>query len=260
LADADYSPVPVKGLLDAAYGASRARSIAWDEPLAPAAAGTPTGAGTALPGRAEEAPGLSTTHLVVVDPERNVVSLTATIEQAFGSGMVVPGRGFLLNNEMTDFDPRDRDGEGRLLANRVEGGRRPRASALDKNPGAGGKRPRSSMAPTIVLKDGRPVLAVGSPGGPRIIQYVAAVLLRVLEQRVPLQRAIETPHATHLEGTTVLEPELDSPPLRRALERLGHRVAVARQASGLHAVGLDPATGTLTAGIDPRRDGAAAGE
>jgi len=144
--------------------------------------------------------------------------------------------------------------------NRLEGGRRPRATALDPRPGLGGKRPRSSMAPTIVLKDGRPVLAVGSPGGTRIIQFVAAFLVRMLEQGATAQKAVEAFHATHLEGLTLLEPELDSPALRQALARLGHRVAVARQASGLHAVWIDPATGHLSAGIDPRRDGAAAGD
>jgi gamma-glutamyltranspeptidase/glutathione hydrolase len=197
--------------------------------------------------------------LVVVDGQRNVVSLTASIEQGFGSGMVVPGRGFLLNNELTDFSARPQDSAGRPIANRMDGARRPRASDLDGPTRLGGKRPRSSMAPTIVFAADKPVLALGSPGGPRIILYVAAVLAQVLEQGVPLQAAVAQPHATHLGDITTVEPELDSPALEDALRGLGHRVQVARQASGLHGIWIG-ADGRLHAGIDPRRDGAAAGD
>lgn len=258
LADADFVPVPVQGLLDPAYLAARARSLDWRRPLAPVVPGDPPGAPTAW-GVGEESANRSTTHLAVVDEQRNVVSLTATIEQAFGSGMVVPGRGFLLNNELTDFSARPTDEAGRPAANRAEGTRRPRATALDIPAGLGGKRPRSSMAPTLVLREGRPVLALGSPGGARIIPYVARVLLAVLEEDVPLQEAVTRPHATHLGRGTALEPELDTLELRQALARLGHEVSVARQASGLHGIWLHPRTGHLHAGIDPRREGAAAG-
>jgi gamma-glutamyltranspeptidase/glutathione hydrolase len=259
VADADFVPVPVRGLLDPAYLAARAGAVDWRLPLGPVAPGAPPGAVPSTWGAGEESANLSTTHLVVVDERRNVVSLTATIEQAFGSGLVVPGRGFLLNNELTDFSARPTDDAGRPLANRAEGARRPRAGALDISSSVGGKRPRSSMAPTLVLREGRPVLALGSPGGARIIPYVARVLLAVLEEGAPLQQAIARPHATHLGRGTVLEPELDTPELRQALARLGHDVSVARQASGLHGVWIEPRTGQLHAGIDPRREGVAAG-
>jgi gamma-glutamyltranspeptidase/glutathione hydrolase len=262
-ADGDFVPVPVRGLLDAAYLRERAASVPWRLPLSAVQAGAPPGAPTAQWGRGEDTEHWSTTHLAVVDAQRNVVSLTATIEQGFGSGLVVPGRGFLLNNELTDFSARPEDALGQPVANRVEGARRPRAGALDIPSSVGGKRPRSSMAPTIVLRDGRPVLALGSPGGARIIPYVAGVLEAVLvdgrEDGAALQDAINRPHATHLGGTTVLEPELDAAALGAALQPLGHGIAVSRQASGLHGIWIDPMSGRLHAGIDPRREGAANG-
>ncbi len=259
VADEDFVDVPVAGLLDGGYLRGRAGGLDWRGPLVPVRPGQPPGALPAL-GAGDTQEHWSTTHLVAVDAERNVVALTASIEQAFGSGMVVPGRGFLLNNELTDFSARPTDGDGRAVANRMEGTRRPRRTALDGATRLGGKRPRSSMAPTLVFKAGRPVLALGSPGGSRIIPYVAAVLVRVLAQDMPLQAAVEVPHTTHLGDATAIEPEGDSPALRTALERLGHTVQIARQASGLNSIWIDPATGRLHAGIDPRREGAAAGD
>ncbi len=260
LADPDFVTVPVMGLVDGEYLRRRAGAVDWTAPLGEVQPGQPPGTLAATFGVGEDSEHGSTTHLVAVDAQRNVVSLTATIEQGFGSGMVVPGRGFLLNNELTDFSARPVDDAGKPVANRVDGERRPRRTALDGPAGVGGKRPRSSMAPTLVFRDGQPVLALGSPGGARIILYVAAVLARVIEQGLPLQEAVAYPHATHLGGVTTIEPELDSPALREALRRLGHAVGVARQASGLHGIAIDPVSGRLHAGIDPRRDGAAAGD
>jgi gamma-glutamyltranspeptidase/glutathione hydrolase len=257
VADADFTPVPLAGLLDAHYLKSRAAALNWDGPLTPAAAGTPPGA-TAMPmQRVEDTEYVSTSHLVVVDSERNVVSLTASIEQAFGSGMVVPGWGFLLNNELTDFSAQPVDAAGREVANRVDGSRRPRITSLDFATRPGGKRPRSSMAPTLVFRGGKPVLALGSPGGPRIIPYIGLTLLRVLEGRQELQPAIARPLAVHSGSTTILEPEW-SPQIRPALEKLGHKVEIGRLGSGLHGIRI-ASDGALHSGVDPRREGAAAG-
>jgi gamma-glutamyltranspeptidase/glutathione hydrolase len=136
-------------------------------------------------------PGTSTSHLVTSDRWGNVVSYTLTIEQTGGSGIVVPGRGFLLNNELTDFtavyDPKD--------PNRIEGG----------------KRPRSSIAPTIVLKNGRPVYAVGSPGGATIITTVLQTLVNRIDLGMTLPQAVAEPRASaeNLASVTA-EPEFIS--------------------------------------------------
>jgi gamma-glutamyltranspeptidase/glutathione hydrolase len=259
LADADWVPTPLAGLLDKAYAARRAGELNWDAPLSPVQAGRPDGArGTAaLASPSEES--ASTTHLVAIDHDGNVAAATNTIEQAFGSGMVVPNWGFFLNNEMTDFSAQPDDPNGRPLANRVEGGKQPRRGSRDNASSLGGKRPRSSMAPTLVLRDGKPILVIGSPGGPRIIQFVAETVLRVIDQDLPLQDAIEAPHLTHLGGTTALEPALADPAFAAALQSLGHKVQTLEQASGLHGIWIDLATGDLHSGVDPRREGSAAG-
>lgn len=262
LADPDFFAVPVVGLLAPSYARRRAAAHRWEAPLAPVEAGRPQGAGPGPPigsGAPWHQPeGFSTTHLTVVDEARNVVVLTSSIEQAFGSGMVVPGRGFLLNNQLTDFSARPRDRGGREIANRVEGGRRPRRTALDGPNRSGGKRPRSSMAPTLVFKDGKPLLALGSPGGSLIIQFVAEALLRVLDGGMPLERALSAPHRTHLRGSTFLEPGAPAALVAR-LQKLGHKVRVRKQTSGLHAVRIEGAAGLLYGAADPRREGTAEG-
>jgi len=258
VADSDFVPVPVTGLLDPGYLRARALALAWDGPLVPALAGTPPGiSGVNLAPEGDDTEHVSTTHLVAVDAARNLVSLTASVEQAFGSGMMVPGWGFLLNNELTDFNVQPQDQAGRPAANRVEGPRRARSTSLDLPHALGGKRPRSSMAPTLVFRAGQPVLLLGSPGGSRIIPYVGETLLRVLDQGETLQQAIGSPLFAHARDTTVLEPEW-GPDVKAALEKLGHRVEVGRLGSGLHGIRIAP-DGRLHSGVDPRREGAAAG-
>lgn len=217
-----------------------------------------------MPGRdtSREMPG--TTHLVVADAQGNVVALTSSVEQAFGSAMVVPGWGFLLNNQLTDFSAKPVDEDGNPIANAVEGGRSARRTALDGSDLLGGKRPRSSMAPTLVLREGRVVLALGSPGGSRIIQYVAEVLVRVLDGGMGLQDAVSAPHHTHLGGRTDLEPALaEAPGLQDGLRALGHQVRAQAQNSGIHAIAFERAAdGSLRAlqGVaDHRREGVAEG-
>ncbi|MBI4083738.1 MAG: gamma-glutamyltransferase [Candidatus Lambdaproteobacteria bacterium] len=262
VADPDFAAVPIAGLLDKGYAAGRAAAHDWSGPLRRVSPGQPPGAASAGAagtgeGADEESP--STTHLSVVDGERNLVSFTATIEQAFGSGVLVAGRGFLLNNQLSDFTVPPSDAGGRPAANRAEGGRKPRRTALDNPAAQGGKRTRSSTTPILVFKEGKPVLVLGSPGGSRIIQYVAWVLLRVLDHGIDLQTAISRPLVVHDRGRTTVEPGLGGPDLSEALDALGHRVRQERLGSGLHGIWIDPATGTLHGGADPRREGIAAG-
>ena len=186
--DPDYVDVPLDTLLSKKFARSRACRIDPDRALV-----TPTPPGdldatgcAAAPAAGENDPGTSTSHLVTADRWGNVVSYTLTIEQTGGSGIVVPGRGFLLNNELTDFstvfDPSD--------PNRIEGG----------------KRPRSSMSPTIVLDGRRPVLAVGSPGGSTIITTVLQTLVNRLDLGMTLPQAVAEPRAS-LRNTAAVTAE-----------------------------------------------------
>ncbi|MGA0843064.1 MAG: gamma-glutamyltransferase [Arenicellales bacterium] len=240
MADADFVSIPTDGLLDAGYLEQRRALIKTDRSMGKAEAGMPPGASLALaPMSQPEAAG--TSHLSIVDKEGNIVSMTTTIESGFGSGLMAEG--FLLNNEMTDFSFKS-EVDGQFIANRVEGG----------------KRPRSSMAPTIVFDgDGRPVLVAGSPGGSRIICYVAKTLVSILDWQMSPQQAVEQAHFCNRNGATELERGLDSDALRLSLEALGHEVRDREMNSGLHIIRRQP-DGSLTAGVDPRREGVAAGE
>ncbi|MFE2305586.1 gamma-glutamyltransferase [Streptomyces sp. NPDC059411] len=201
--------VPTKELLSQRYADTRGCLIdpgkALTSPLAPGDPRHPVacgGAGQAAPTTYE---GENTTHLTVADRWGNVVSYTLTIESTGGSAITVPGRGFLLNNELTDFS----------FAPAAPG-------VPDPNLPGPGKRPRSSMSPTIVLEDGRPVLAVGSPGGATIITTVLQTLIGHLDRGLPLVDAIAAPRASQRNQTTTeLEPGLWNSPVRAELEALG---------------------------------------
>ncbi|MCX4957112.1 gamma-glutamyltransferase [Streptomyces virginiae] len=202
--------VPTRELLSQRFADSRGCLIAPDRTLtSPVAPGDPRhpaacgGSGQAAPTTYE---GENTTHLTAADRWGNVVSYTLTIESTGGSAITVPGRGFLLNNELTDFS----------FAPAAPG-------VPDPNLPGPGKRPRSSMAPTIVLEDGRPVLAVGSPGGATIITTVLQTLIGHLDRGLPLVEAIAAPRASQRNQTTTeLEPGLWNSPLRAELEAIGH--------------------------------------
>ncbi|MFI8826199.1 gamma-glutamyltransferase [Streptomyces sp. NPDC053431] len=210
--DPAFEDVPTRGLLSQRYADSRACLIRDDAALtSPLAPGDPrdpkpcaTG-GTAAPTTYE---GENTTHLTVADKWGNVVAYTLTIESTGGSGITVPGRGFLLNNELTDFSF--------APAN---------PAVHDPNLPGPGKRPRSSISPTIVLdRTGRPVLALGSPGGATIITTVLQTLTGVVDRGLPLVDAIAAPRASQRnQATTELEPALWNSPLRAELEAIGHR-------------------------------------
>ncbi|MFE9614107.1 gamma-glutamyltransferase [Streptomyces sp. NPDC006012] len=209
--DPGFEDVPTKQLLSQSYADSRACLIKDDTVLtSPVAPGDPrhpapcTAGGTAAPTTYE---GENTTHLTAADKWGNVVSYTLTIEQTGGSAITVPGRGFLLNNELTDFSF--------APAN---------PAVHDPNLPGPGKRPRSSIAPTIVLdKHGKPVVALGSPGGATIITTVLQTLTGFLDRHLPLVDAIAAPRASQRNAaTTELEPGLYDSNLRTRLEAIGH--------------------------------------
>ncbi|EJL6484929.1 gamma-glutamyltransferase [Vibrio cholerae] len=239
MADQDYVPVPTQGLLDKAYLAERAKLIQPGKALTSAPAGNPPWHHAQLrsPDQSIELP--STSHFNIVDREGNVVSFTTSIENAFGSRLLV--RGFLLNNELTDFSFATQS-EGRPIANRLEPG----------------KRPRSSMAPTIVLQDNQPYLAIGSPGGSRIIGYVAQALIAHIQWDMDIQAAINQPHVLNRFGEIELEQGTSAEQFKPALESLGAKVGIKELNSGLHAIRIT-AQG-LEGAADPRREGIAIGE
>lgn len=238
LADPDLVPVPVEGLLDPGYLDARRRLIDPERSLGRAEPGDPPRRQGALPGDPPAQIEHGTSHLVVVDAAGNAVSMTTTIEAGMGSRLLV--RGFLLNNELTDFAFRPEEA-GRPVANRVEGG----------------KRPRSSMAPTIVRAGGRPVLGLGSPGGSRIIGFVAKTLIAALDWGLDPQAAIELPHALNRNGPSELEVGSFWTAFKEPLERRGHEVHLETLDSGLQAIAIAP--GRLLGGTDPRREGTALG-
>jgi gamma-glutamyltranspeptidase/glutathione hydrolase len=262
LGDADFADVPLRGLLDAGYLEERAKLMGGDKAaVTPVKAGMPPGATQAHAAPAGSGgESESTTHFTVVDQFRNIVCVTSTIEQHFGCGVTVRGRGFLLNNQLTDFNIRDHMLDGEPSPNRIEGGRRPRrgAAGADKD-SPGGKRPRSSMTPTIVFRDGEPVLALGSPGGSRITGVTLNVLLNILSYGMDPQQAVNLPRVIARNGAAELEtPLFRDEPLRRALEERGLKVVDA-QAAGCVQVVLLGADGWLLGAADPRREGMALG-
>ena len=240
MADADFVQMPTRGLLDPGYLLRRAALV---PPVTasegPAVAGTPPWDETRFwsPDTQLERPG--TSHFTIVDAKGNAVSMTTTIETGFGSRLMV--RGFLLNNELTDFS-RAPEKDGKPVANRVEGG----------------KRPRSSMSPTIVFKEGRPVLLIGSPGGSRIINYVAKTIMAVLDWDMDIQSAIDLGHFVNRNGKTDLEAGSDAVAMQAALEAMGHEINVRDLNSGLHGIQILE-TG-LVGGADPRREGIVMGD
>ena len=238
VADTDYVPVPVAGMLDPTYLAERAKLLRGDDALPEVTAGAPAfdHALNLADDISIELP--STSHVSIVDSMGNVASMTTTIENGFGSRLMV--RGFLLNNELTDFSFRSHT-DGVPIANRVEPG----------------KRPRSSMAPTIVMKDGAPVLVVGSPGGSRIIGYVAGAIVAHLDWGMDVQQAAALPHAINRFGPYDLEEGTDAAKMADALTALGYEVNTRALTSGLHMISIGD---DLRGGADPRREGIALGE
>ncbi|WP_223488038.1 gamma-glutamyltransferase [Pseudomonas sp. A-RE-19] len=244
VADTDFVPVPVKGLVDPTYLASRAALIG-DRSMGMAKPGTPPGIQVAYaPDRSPLR--ISTSQVVAVDDEGGAVSMTTTVEAAFGSHLMV--QGFVLNNQMTDFSfiPEE---NGQKVANRVEPG----------------KRPRSSMAPTLIFdrRSGEFLATVGSPGGSQIIEYVAKSTIGLLDWNLDPQAAISLPNFGSRNGPTELEQGQFSAELIQALKDKGHNVNEIDMTSGTQAiVRVKDAQGkaALAGGADPRREGEALGD
>lgn len=237
MADSDFVPVPAKGLIDPTYLKDRS-ALLGDTRLPEVAPGKPK-FDHALNWADDDAIELpSTSHISIVDSFGNALSMTSTIENGFGSRLMV--RGFLLNNELTDFSFRSQR-DGVPIANRVEPG----------------KRPRSSMAPTIVMRDGKPVLVIGSPGGSMIIGYVAQSILAWAEWGLNVQQAINLPHRINRFGRYDVEAGPQAESTAKALKSLGYAVKVGAMTSGLSAIEIGP---RLIGGADPRREGIALGE
>ncbi len=245
-ADTDFVPLPGKGvpaLIDKGYLARRAALIG-ERSMNVAPAGTPPGMEVAW-GRDNAIETPSTSHFVVVDGKGAGLSMTTTVEDAFGSRQMVGG--FILNNQLTDFSFDSVDAEG-PVANRVQAG----------------KRPRSAMSPTIVFdkKSKRLVLALGSPGGPAIINYVAKALVGTLDWGLNVQQAINLPNFGSRNGPTELETGRFSAAQQEGLKARGHALRFFDMTSGLHGVQRIEIHGQpfWFGGADPRREGVAKGD
>jgi gamma-glutamyltranspeptidase/glutathione hydrolase len=247
LGDTDFVKVPVNALVDPKYATERRRSID------PNRASTSREIGGGNPA-AYESP--DTTHFTIVDPDGNVVSSTYTLNDSYGSGVTAKGTGILLNNEMDDFTskvgvPNDYgliQGEANAIAPK--------------------KRPLSSMTPTIVLKDGKPWFAVGSPGGPTIINTVLQTIVNVIDFGMDMQQAIDAPRVHHqwLPDHIYWEQFGMNPDTRAVLEKMGHTFRAIAGSSrtpsdigDAHGVMIDPATGVRMGASDPRLGGVAVG-
>jgi len=260
IADSDFVTLPQAGMLDPAYLNQRATLIDMKKSIGKPTAGVP--AGVFNPAGSDTSANLpSTSHMSIVDRNGNAVAMTTTIENGFGSLQMV--RGFLLNNQLTDFSFTDKDADGNLVANRVE--------PL--------KRPRSSMAPTMVFNaaSGDLEAVIGSPGGSAIIQYTTKSVIGMVDWKLNVQQAINLPNfGAQISATTALEKgsAIDTAAIRDDLKARGHTVSQTTSfASGLHGVvfnayrangqpGLlsrNPVAGTYAGGADPRREGIASG-
>jgi gamma-glutamyltranspeptidase/glutathione hydrolase len=238
IADTDFVPMP-QGLLDKHYLAKRAKLITKGKALESAKPGEPEWRHPIKQADdiAIELP--STSHISIVDKDGNAVSVTTTIENGFGSNLM--SNGFLLNNELTDFSFKSHQ-DGYPIANRLEPG----------------KRPRSSMSPTIVMKDNKPYLVVGSPGGSRIIGYVAKTLIAHLEWGMDIQKAITLPNMLNRFGTYDLEKGTEAETYAKALTDMGFKVSVQDLNSGVQGIVVEK--NGLLGGADPRREGLVLGD
>ena len=239
IGDPDFVAVPLKAMFEPAYLAARSALIDPERSMGVAPAGAPPQSPTRAAVATPEIP--STSHFCIVDAKGDALSMTTTVETAFGSNLIAGG--FILNNQLTDFSFLPQK-DGLPVANAV----------------AAGKRPRSSMAPTIVFdtKTGKPVALVGSPGGARIIGYVAQSLVGFIDQRLDMQRAISQAHFLTLNGPLELEEDTELADKAAVFEAMGDEVKVAPMTSGLQGIVFTKRG--LEGAADPRREGVALGE
>ncbi len=228
--------VPTEKLLSRELARERSNAIHFDSAI-------PTQESPARPLVLEPT---HTSHLSIVDEAGNCVAYTTTVEEIFGSAMIVPGRGFFLNNELTDFEAVPKDESGKSVANA---------------PGPH-KRPRSSMTPTIVFKNGAPILVAGSPGGSKIIGIVLNVLVNVIDFQMSLRDALRAPRILNRDGPVEAERGLffQNGALKRELERRGHHVTEVKEPIGnVQAIYFDRENERLVGESDPRGEGKAEG-
>eukprot|EP01129_Flabellula_baltica_P007210 TRINITY_DN2781_c0_g1_i1.p1 TRINITY_DN2781_c0_g1~~TRINITY_DN2781_c0_g1_i1.p1 ORF type:complete len:570 (-),score=137.19 TRINITY_DN2781_c0_g1_i1:24-1733(-) len=251
MADADWIDVPVEGLISPEYGAVRSE-LMTKTAVKNAAPGTPPGAKNTGEYSFDDESYL-TTHFSVADQFGNIVSSTSTIENTWGSQIVVQGQGFLMNNEMSDFSESG--------VNRPEGGKRARRTAIGgDNTTMGGKRPRSSMSPVIVFKDGKPAFAFGSPGGWRIVTHVLNTIIYLLQFEVSIEEAIELPRfSTRNTGIWGLEMDKFNQTFIDSLKDLGfdnleNLTGYGGGSVNIIAISKD---GQISAAADYRREGKA---
>ena len=233
LADPDFNKVPVDQLLSKEFAMKRSEEIQFQYAI-------PTE--TAVRPLVLEP--THTSHISVVDEQGNMVAYTTTIEDIFGSALMVPGYGFFLNNELTDFDMVPRDPADKLVANAP----------------AGDKRPRSSMTPVFIFKDGKPFLIAGSPGGSKIIGTVLNVIVNLIDFGMSLEDAMAAPRIINRAGLTELEqPLYDDPALRRELWRRGHPIVLSPPLGNVQAIHFDQEAEMIYGESDPRAEGEALG-
>jgi gamma-glutamyltranspeptidase/glutathione hydrolase len=227
----DFADVPVHRLTSKEHAAKLRRSI------------DPDRASVSHPSDISMAPeSPQTTHYSVVDADGMAVSVTYTLESGYGSGIVVPGGGFLLNNEMGDFNA----GPGLTNANGLIG--------TEPNLARPQQRMLSSMSPSIVARDGELVAVVGSPGGRTIINTTLQLILNLIDFRMDMQQAVDAPRIHHqwLPDRIRLEGEGFSPEVVQQLEALGHQVQVGGRQGSANSIGIDPSTGERVGAPDPR--------
>jgi gamma-glutamyltranspeptidase / glutathione hydrolase len=242
-ADPDFVPVPIMGLIDPKYLAKRGELIGWDTALTASVAmpGTPAGAATfrrhlRVPDHSKP----STAHLSVIDEEGRAVSMTTSVEGAFGSHLMAAG--FILNNQLTDFAFEPGTDNTRFA-----------------NAPQGGKRPLSAMSPTIVFEpNGKLYAVIGSPGGWRIIPYVSKTLIGLIDWRMDMATAISLPHIAARNATVEIESGKGLEALVPALQELGHEVKPQAMESGLN--GIRVRDDGYEGAADPRREGTVGGD
>ncbi len=249
LGDPDFVDVPVAGLTSKQYARGLAARInpPWWKRAPWRWFRGEVAARVAGPG--EPPRGTGTTHLSVTDAHGNAVSITLSVNTPFGSWVTVPGTGVVLNNHMDDFAKAiNTPNEYGLLDTRG-------ANAI-----APGKRPLSSMSPTLVLKDGKPFMVTGSPGGPRIISTTLQTIVNVVDYGMDVQAAVAAPRFHHQwSPNRILIEEAVPEDVERGLTERGHEVVRQRDWSAANAIVIDPETGLHYGGSDPRRDGLAEG-
>ena len=239
LADSDFVFVPVEGLLDKKYLKDRSKHLETKYKIPIVEPGSPSTKISLnyFPDVSVEQP--STSHISIIDKYGNALSMTTTIESSFGSSLMTKS-GFLLNNELTDFSFIS-FANGKVVANRIE----PR------------KRPRSSMSPTIIFKEQRPVYILGSPGGSNIIGYVLNAIIGLIDWNMNAQQAASIAHAINKFGDFDIEARSNRVNMRDPLRAMGYKVRLKEFASGLNIIEIDD---NIYGGSDPRREGCAIGE